>query len=461
MGTGKKAITKKLTEGNICKNLLLYALPLIASSMLSHAYSTVDGIIAGKFIGEFALGAISATGSVEMLLSGLFYGFALGFSIYVSHLFGKGDHSTIRRDIISMILVVGVVSLGISGLVISFRDPLMRYLKVDPLLYADARRYFTVYAMGYVIYYVNHILVNSLQALGVTFFSFYVSLMSALLNIGGNLLAVLVFDWGVAGLALSTLLSSAAATVVYVFLLCRAFREMPGERVPFRFSFSCVFNSFRYSVPAAIQQLSYHGVGFLISPSINAISAAATTGYNVCNRLYSLCTISLWAIASAFACYTGQSAGEGSTEKIRRGVRIGFLMTAGMLLPFVAVFSICGGPIASLFFPEGYTGESYLYAVRYAHIFLPFVYVQMFHHFYHTYLRSLGRVSVVLIITAIGSVARIVATLLLTPVLGLDGVFLGQIIGWLLDSIVSFGLYFFRYRTTEHLNRVLAQIESK
>ena len=150
----KKKITKNLTEGNIYKNFLLYALPLIGSAMLGQAYSTVDGMIAGKFISEHALGAISATGSVDLLLFGLFHGFAMGFSIYVSHLFGKSDYATIKRDVISMVLFISAVTLAASGLVIGFRDPLMRYLKVDAVLYEAARRYFTVYAMGYIQLYV-------------------------------------------------------------------------------------------------------------------------------------------------------------------------------------------------------------------------------------------------------------------------------------------------------------------
>lgn len=452
----KKKITKNLTEGNVYLNLLLYALPLIASNMLAQAYSTVDGIIAGKFIDEFALGAISATGSVETLLHGLFSGFALGFSIYISHLFGKGDFSTIKRDVVNMIKFIGVISVGVSVLVLSFQDPLMRYLNVDSELYEDAKKYFTVYAMGYVIYYINQILVNSLHALGITFFSMYVSLMSALLNVGGNLLMVLVFDMGVEGLAIATVLSSLASTVVYSVLLRWAFRDLGGEKVSYRFSFSCVKRSFRYAAPAAVQQLSFHGVSFIISPSINILGAAVTTGYNVCNRLYTFCTMSLWGITSAFACYTGQSAGEGNTRKIRRGVRIGFWMTCVTILPFVAVFSIFGGPIASMFFPRDYAGEALSYAVRYAHIYLPFVYIQLIQHFYHTYMRSLGQISVVLGITIIGSIVRIVGTLLLTPAMGLDGVFLAQIFGWVIDSIISVTIYFFRYRTDSHLRRLLA-----
>ena len=252
MQLGKKKITKNLTEGNVYLNLLFYALPLIASNLLAQAYSTVDGIIAGKFIDEFALGAISATGSVENLIFGLFQGIAAGFSIYISHLFGKGDLSTIKRDVLSMVIFIGAISVSASVLVLSFQDPLMHYLNVAPELYDDAKKYFTIYVMGYVVYFINQILVNSLHAMGITFFSMYISLMSAILNVGGNLLMVLVFDMGVEGLAIATVVSSLAANAVYTVLLRRAFREMGGEKISYRFSFSCVKRSLRYTLPTSI-----------------------------------------------------------------------------------------------------------------------------------------------------------------------------------------------------------------
>lgn len=451
-------ITKNLTEGNITKNMLLYALPLILSSLLSQAYSTIDGIIAGKFISEHTLGAISATSSFETLFQSLLHGFAAGFAIYISHLFGKKSFSTIKRDVLGMTAFVAMLSFSIGTLAIVFRAPILNYLNVDPILRRDAEIYFTVYTAGYAIYYTNMLLINVLHALGITSFSLYVSVLSAVLNICGNLLTVVVLQMGVAGIALSTLVSALAATVFYLFMLKKAFREMDGERTPMQFSLSCVAHSLRYTVPAAIQQVAFHGVAFLIAPSINAISAAATTGYNISNRIYSFGTQGLWAASSAFACYTGQCVGAGDVQKIRRGLKIGFIINALIVLPCVLVLSGFARPIVSLFFPAGYTGESYRYAVRYATVFLPFIYIQLVGHLLHSYLRSLGAIRTVLWITFLGTFTRLSATLLLIPLIGMDGVFLGQIISWTIDALASLLLFFFRYRTAAHIQREIDRI---
>ncbi|MBQ8339067.1 MAG: hypothetical protein IJY16_01320 [Clostridia bacterium] len=448
------AVTKRLTEGNIYARFVLFALPLILSSLLSQAYSTVDGIIAGKFVSEHALGAIGATSSFESLLNALFHGFAAGFAIYISHLFGKGNVRDIKRDVVGTVSFVATVSLLLSVLVITLRGPILDFLNVDPVLYRDAEIYFMIYAAGYAVLYVNMCLVETLHALGISSFSLYVSLLSAVLNIGGNLFAVLVLDLGVAGLAISTVFSSAMATVIYLVLLRRAFREM-GAAASCRFSLAGVRHSMKYTLPTALQKMAFLGIAFLIAPSINALGADATTGYSIANRMYALATIGLWAMSSSLGCYTGQCAGEGDTQKLRRGLRVGFLLNAATLLPFVLTIIGFAEPSISIFFPDEHGSAAFGYAVRYATVFLPFVYVQLVGHVFHTYMRSLGRVPTVLAITIVGSTVRLVATLLLIPLLHLDGAYVGQIISWAVDAALSFVLYVFLYRTDRQLSRIV------
>ncbi len=446
---------KKLTEGNIYGNFLLYSIPLLLSSLLSQAYALIDAVIAGKFINEFALGAISATASYDTVFYSFFNGFAAGFSIYIAHLFGKKALSAIKRDVLHMTVFLVGLSVFLSAVSIMLRDPIMNYLKIDPILRSDAELYFVIYTMGYAFTYVNLLLMQALYALGITSFSLYTSLISSVLHIIGNLLAVAVFDWGVAGLAVSTILSSAVNTLLLALMLRRVFRDFPDSEVPSKFSFSSIGNSLRYTVPAAVQQVAFHGVGLLLAPTINALGAAATTGYTVSTRIYNLGTLSLWSVTSAFNCYTAQCVGEGNYQNIKRGIRVGYIMNCAMLLPIVLLFSFFASPISALFFPADYTGEAFEYAVRYTSIFLPFVFVQLVGHMLHSYIRCLGRITVIFYVTIFGSVIRLLATFLLVPQMHIDGVFVGQIISWAADAVVSILLYVCCYRRQDQLERIL------
>lgn len=454
-------LTRNMTEGNIYKAFLLFSLPLILSLMLSQAYSTIDAVIAGKFISENALGAISATGSYELLLHSLFSGFASGFGIYIAQQFGKGDFASVKNDVVTMGIFVASVAFTISVVSVFLRDPILDYLKVDPILREDAEVYFVIFTMGYALTYLNLLLSQVLYAMGVTSVSLIVSSIAAAVKIGGNLLSVLVLDLGVAGLGAFTILSAGATTVCYLIILKKAFRELDCGKRAFRFRFSCVGDSLKYTLPAAVQQAAFHGVGLLIAPSVNGLGAAATTAYNVSNRLYNIGTVPLWAVTNAFNAYTAQCVGKGDYKRIGRGVKTGFILNCLALLPFVAAICLFANPVVSLFFPAGFTGEALNYAICYARVWLPFVYVQLPGHMLHSYMRSLGRVNMVLWITLLVSAVRVIFTVWLTPVLHLEGAYLSQLISWAADAVVSVIIVACLYRTQEQLKRIVENVHKR
>ena len=454
-------ITRNMTEGNIYKAFLGFAFPLLLSYLLSQVYTTVDAVIAGKFINEYALGAISATSSYENLFHSLFNGFAAGFGIYIAQQFGKGDHNVVKRDIVTNGMFVAGLALVISIFSVLFRNPIMDYLKVDPVLRKDAEAYFVIYTMGYLLTYVNMLLVQALYALGCTSFSLYVSFIAAMFKIGGNLLSVLVLKSGVGGLAVFSVLSNAAATVCYLLLLRKVFKELGGEKFSFRFRLDGIQGTLRYALPAAVQQVAFHGVGLLIAPSVNALGADATTAFNIATRIYNIGTLSLWAVSNAFTCYTSQCVGKGDHTKIPRGLRTGFLLNCLMMIPFAFIPSVFARSIVTIFVPAGYTGAAYEYAVRYAAVYLPFIYVQLVGHILHSYMRSLGSVTTVLGITLVCSTIRVASTIWLVPMLHLEGAFWGQILSWAVDAVISIVIVCIFFRTPEQLKRITEKVRKK
>ena len=285
--------TKNLTDGNAYRNMLLYTIPLVLSSVLSLSYSTIDGMIAGRFVGAFAMGAVSATSAFNAFVNALFIGISQGFAIYTSQLFGQKSYALIKKSIVSMTWVVGLLSILLSGLVLMFQGTILDFLNVDPTLRADTARYFSIYAIGYIVYFINLFLSTSLQALGISSFSLYVTLISAVLNVGGNLLTVLVFDMGVAGLALSTLVCALATSAIYFIILRKAFAEMPSEPISARFCPSTLRKSIGFTLPVSAQKMAFFGVGLIIAPMVNGLGAAATTAYGIANQIYSIGVMTL------------------------------------------------------------------------------------------------------------------------------------------------------------------------
>ena len=444
-------ITKNLTEGNVYRNLLAFVIPTLLAALLRETYIVIDAVIAGKCINELALGAIQSTSPVLDPLYAIFNGFSAGFGIYISHLFGRKDFAAIKRDAVHVTSVVSVAAVLFSALLIVFCNPIIRYLQVDPILQDNARIYFIIYSAGALFTFLNPLLTSILAALGVTKVSLYTTLVSAVLNLGGNLFTVLVLDMGVAGLALATVFSTASAILVQILALRSVYRELKSAPVSYRFSFSGLRRSARYTFPAAFQLFAVNGVNLFIGPIVNGLDALATTGNSVANRLFVLSSQTIWAAGSAFGTYTAQSAGEGNYGKIRKGIKAGFVVNFLLLLPCVLLVSLFAEPLVSLFFPAGYEGLAFDYAANYARFVLPFLYVQLVGHLFHCYLRSLGCIGTVFWISFSMGLVRLLFVYLLAPSWGLYGVFAALVIYWFLDMCASFVVYFFFYRSEKQV----------
>lgn len=437
---------KNMTEGSLPRNFLLYAIPLIFASLLSQAYGTVDAVIAGKFVSDTALGAIGATSSFFTMVNTAFGGFAVGFAVYNARLFGQGEFARLKRDTVTVLLFLGLLGVAVGGLCLLLRDPLFTALRVDPILWEETEGYFTVMVIGYPLLLLNAALVQILYGLGVTGFSFTVTLLSAVLNVGGNLLAVLCFGMGVEGLALSSLLSTLAAVLLYLFKLLRVFRGLPTERrLPLHPA--CLLTSLKYSLPTCLQQMTMYLAGLLVAPEVNALGAAATTGFSVAMRFYDLAAQSYQNSSKPLAVYTAQCIGAGKEERIPRGLLWGLFQGALLMAPFVLVSVLWAEPLSALFFREGEAGESMAFAVRFARGFLPFLFINMVNNLGHAFLRGMGSMKLLLFSTAVGSVSQIVATKLLAPALGMEGVYLGLVIAWGAEAVFFLFLYLLRFRT--------------
>ena len=128
------------------------------------------------------------------------------------------------------------------------------------------------------------------------------------------------------------------------------------------------------------------------------------------------------------------------------------------MLPFVLIPAIFAEPVTSIFFTSGFSGDAFGYAVRYAAIYLPFVYVQLVGHMLHSYMRCLGSVSTVLGITLVCSAVRVISTVLLVPVIHIEGAYLGQIISWALDAVISIVIVLGWFRTQDQLKTIVTRV---
>lgn len=451
-----KSATKDLTCGNLYRNFILFAIPLVLSSLLSQAFGTVDTIIAGRFIGESALAATSATSSFHSLFNAFFWGFCTGLGVYVAHLFGAGRYRELRSTVYSVFLLLSGVLVCASGVVLLFREPLFRFLKVDPLIRDDAMTYFIIVVCGKILTIGTTFGVYMLNAMGNTVFPFWMSLLSSILNLGGNLFTVMVLHWGVAGLAYSTLFSAFVVTVSYIFAVRRCLAQLLGkseEKAPFRFDFTAVKHAVRYSAPVSLQQMIMYACTFGLAPLVNGIGLSATAGYAIASKAYNICQSFYLSSSRTVSNYVAQCAGAEQFGKIPKGMRVGFLQGLLFVSAPLLLFVFLPEQVCGLFFASDYEGTALALAVRFCRWYLPFVLFAMLDNQFHAFFRGFGAMKMLILSTAVGAVTRLALSYLFIGSMEMDGIYLAWVISWAVELLFSLAVYFTAYRNEKMLRR--------
>ena len=436
---------KDLTQGNVYKTFFLFALPLVFAGFLLQAYNLVDTVIAGRFLGEAGLAALGATSELIILTASTFWGINAGLGVYTAALFGAQKYEELKNNLYTTFLILFGSMLTIGILLVLFREPLFDFLRVDDSIRAEAAKYFTVYILGLALIVTNDFGLCTLNALGASDFPFKMSLLSMVLNIGGNLLSVAVFDFGVLGLAISSVTAALIVDVFYFFKVRKCLSELGVGGLPFRPSLPHLKHSGIYALPPGFQQIVMYISSFFILPLINGVGDSASAAYIVILQLYSVVAEVYQNSSKTLSNYVAQATGAGKTHLYTKGIRAGLLQAILFALPLVVLFAIFPRFFAGLFFPQGFTGEAVEYTVLFLTVCLPFVLINTVNNLFHSYFRGVADAKLLLLTTAFGSFSRLALTYLMIDK-GMTGVFLGWAGSWILEAILNGCLYFFVIR---------------
>ena len=426
---------KDLTKGNIYKTFFFFGLPLVLSGLLSQTYGIIDTAIAGRFIGDTALAAIGATAPLVTFLSSLFWGYGVGFSIYIARLFGAKEYKKIKSAVYSTYLFLAIVSICLSGMMIACHDVIFDLLRVEESIRSAAFEYFLWYVGGMFILMLSWNGVYIMTAFGIGSFPFYMSILSTVLNIGGNIFAVVVLKAGVKGLAIASVVAAAVVTVSYILKFLSCLKEMGVQKEKARIGFSYIRESLPYAVPNMVQQMVMYIASLIISPLVNGIGSSASASYSVISRVYDINANVYQNSARSVSNYSAQCLGKKEYGKLKKGVFAGAIQGVLFLTPFLLATIFFREPICSLFFKAGASAEAKQYAYDFAAKCLPFLYLNMICNLFHGFYRGIKDTGRLFTTTLVGTVVRVVATMLLIQKFGMNGFFAGWAISWGVEAV--------------------------
>ncbi len=401
---------KDLTDGNIYKNFITYGFPSVMAAIFSMAYNITNTIIAGKFLGAHGLAAIGATSALLSFASSLFWGFSAGAAMYVAALFGAKKYSDVKSSVYHTLSSTSIVSVLFAIITVVFLGPILSILQVDKSILSDAKIYVIIYMIGFVFIILSNTFVQIMHSFGMTSFPFYMTILSAILNIAVSMLSVTVFDLGIAGIGASTVISALTVDICYFVKVRKCFTEMGVSKEKVSYSKEMMRSISIRSFPVAFQQAVMYTASILVSPMVNAIGSGASASYSVVMQIYNLVAVTYQNSAKTVSTYTAHCVGaQKSVKHMKKGVFVGLLQ--GLLFTSVPILgcTIFAKEVCGLFFPKGYVGDGFGYALIFVRIYLPLVLLNLVNNLFHAFYRGTGTLNWLIFLTMLGAVVSLLA----------------------------------------------------
>lgn len=308
-----------MTTESIPKKMILFALPLILSSWLQLSFNLADYIVCGQFVGESAVGAIGETGSLSSLIVDLFIGFSIGVSVVMGNAYGAKDKAKGERTVGSAISLAVISGLILMAIGMSLARILLNLMGTPEEIIDMSVTYMTIYFAGIPFLLIYNFGSAAMRSMGDTLRPFIFLSLGGVINVGLNLLFVIPFKMGIAGLAYATIISEGVSAVLVVVALLRNSSGFAGLSYKnIRIYKDETLQIIKIGIPAGIQSATYDIANVLIQSNINSFGTATVSGDSAAARLTGYVYCGMDGFAQAAIAFIAANYGAGKKENIKK-----------------------------------------------------------------------------------------------------------------------------------------------
>ena len=428
-----------VTEGNLLYAFIMFLLPLMAASILQQSYTIADGLILGNAIDQSALGAVSSVGPILDLCTLVQVGIAGGCSIMVSHLFGAKRYDEVNRLISDIRRITVIISIVIAVIAFIASGSILELVHTPASLMSGASLYLRITFAGVPFMALYTLQAGILRGMGDSSRPLGGIAVSSIVNIGLDLLFVIVLRLGIAGAAIATV-SAEAMSAAYLYIkLEEKKKDMQLSRISCK---SNVKECIRLGLPQIIQSVVSSGGNVLLQNITNILGDAVVIGVAVAFKVDSILIIPLISIGIAVSVFTGQNTGAGREDRVRETVKYGIVMTVVMTAVISLALWKFGYPLFTVF---GLGREAAETGFRYILLCLPFYWIFGLQFVLNGYLNGTKHTALTSGASLAGLAARIIFAYAGCSGLGADVLPLAEALSWFVAVAVDLGgLIYFR-----------------
>lgn len=338
-----------MTEGNIARHIISFALPLLIGNIFQQLYNTVDTWVVGNYVSNEAYSAVGTVGPIVNMLIGFFMGLSSGAGVVISQYYGAQQHDKVRQTVhtaLLMTLILGVTFTVLGILMI----PLMLQLINMPLeVRGEASTYLSIYFSGLLGLMFYNIGAGILRAVGDSQRPFYFLVVSAMLNIVLDLVFVLLFNMGVAGVALATIIAQGVSAILIIVTLLRTDTCIKLIPKKLKLHWDMLRKIFTVGIPAALQMAITSFSNIFVQSYINHFGQYCMSGWTTYAKVDQLLFLPMQSISLAATTFVGQNLGRNQPQRARQGVKISLLLALGATAILTVPVVIFARPIVTFF----------------------------------------------------------------------------------------------------------------
>lgn len=425
------------TEGNIWKQLIVFSAPIMLTNLLQTSYQFVDSLWIGNLLGANALGSVAVSGTIIFIVLSFVIGMNNATLTILSQQKGRKDEDGLRRYLNAFVVILTVMSFGLSGLGFIFSEQLLQLLGIPKSMMAGANAYLQINFLGMLFLFGYNFISTVLRALGDSKTPLRFVMLAVALNTVLDPLFIAGFNWGIEGAAYATIVSQGVAFIYGVITVLR--RKLAPFTIPHLPSLREVGLILHLGIPSGLQMAVISAGSAAIMSVVTTFGASVVGGFGAAQRLDSVIMLPAHALGTAVSSMAGQNIGVQNWKRVRKIAIYGVLYNFSVMLAigiFVVLFAHYG---VRLFIQEREAvsfGATYLQIIALCYPFLGINFIL------NGIVRASGAMYQVLALNLISFwVLRFPLTKLFAHFFGESGIAIGMGTSFVVSSLIAF-LYF-------------------
>ena len=379
--------SKTMTRGTIWKSIVYFSIPLLIGNLFQQLYNTVDSIVVGNYVGKEALAAVGSTTVIINMLVGFFMGLSTGASVVISQYYGANDkkklHDAVHTSIM-MTIILGVI-MTFLGIVLS--PILLQFMKTPADVLPSSSLYLKIYFAGLLGMMIYNMGSAILRAIGDSKNPLYFLIICSIVNTILDLVFVIVFHMGVAGVAYATLIAQAISAVLVMVKLVRSKEAYRIILRDIKLHKSLFLKMLKIGFPAGLQQSITAFSNIFVQGYVNVFGSSAMAGWSSYVKIDQFVMLPVQSIALASTTFVGQNLGAKNVDRAKQGTKTSLIISISVTVFLSVLLNIFGPTLLGIFSQDP---DVIYYGGIFLKIFSPFYFTICFNQIYAGALRGAG-----------------------------------------------------------------------